>query len=386
MARALAFLLHVAATLCVAAPAAAQDVPATTPEPAAVVPAPEPSAPAGVTFNGFVSTSYHHNFNAPASGLNTLRVFDVHEDTFSVDVFELVAQRVASAPGDIGFRADLTAGAAVPRVAAARGLFRDPETGRSQDVDLQQAFVSWVAPVGKGLRVDVGKFVSPIGYEVIEGYDGWNDNVTRAFRWYGIPFTHTGLEVTYAFSRSLSGSALLVNGWDNVLDDNDGKTVGAQLAWSPGERVTVFLNAMSGPERDGEDEGSRRLVDVVAVFKATDRLTLALNADFAREDGAFGPGEDASWTGVTAYAKLLMGDNGAVSLRGERFDDADGARTGTPQTLTAVTLTPEWRLSENSVFRFDLRFDGSDEATFEDAEGRLTDGQTTLSFNLLFSF
>src|SRR6185369_5718564 len=128
-----------------------------------------------IQINGFASVAYEWNFNRPQSGLNQLRIFDFNHNNFGVDVAELVLQKPAVNPGDFGFRVDFVAGTAIPRVTASRGLFRDPATGQAGDFDLQQAFGSYIVPIGRGLRIDVGKFVTPVGYEVIEGYDGYND-------------------------------------------------------------------------------------------------------------------------------------------------------------------------------------------------------------------
>ena len=88
-------------------------------------------------------------------------------------------------------------------MSAAAGFFRDA-SGKAQDFDLQQAFVSYITPVGSGLRFDAGKFVTNHGYELIDGYDGYNDNATRSFSFgYGIPFTHTGIKAAYTFSDQL---------------------------------------------------------------------------------------------------------------------------------------------------------------------------------------
>jgi hypothetical protein len=57
-----------------------------------------------VSLNGFVASSYGYNFNRPASGTNQFRVFDVADNTFLLDVFELVAQKPVAQPGDAGFR------------------------------------------------------------------------------------------------------------------------------------------------------------------------------------------------------------------------------------------------------------------------------------------
>jgi hypothetical protein len=367
----------------------AQNVEATPPPPPAAPEAePPPGAAAeerpGVAFNAYASASYNHNFNRPISRRNTLRGFETNDDSFTVDVIELVAQRPVSARGDLGFRADFQAGSAIPRTPAPTEEGGDAR--KAEDVEIQQAMLSWVAPVGRGLRLDAGKMVSPIAWEVLDGYDGWNDHATTTFLFYGVPFTYTGLKASYPLSDTLNGALYVVNGWDIGADNNEGKSVAALLSWAATPRLQLTANAITGHERDGEDEGARRLVDFVAAWKATDRLTLAANVHLANETDAVGIGNDASWNGVALYGKLLLGDNGAISVRAERFHDGEGVRTGTSQTLTGLTVTPEWRLNDRALFRVDLRFDGSDAPVFEDEEGRLTDGQTTLTLNALVSF
>jgi hypothetical protein len=202
--------------------------------------------------NGLVSASYVGNFNAPPSGTNQFRVFDTRSDTFALDVAELVVQRSVSAPGDAGFRIDLTFGSLVPKVTAAAGLFRD-ENGVAGSFDLQQAYFSYIAPAGRGLRIDAGKFTTYLGYEVIEGYDGYNDNHSHSFLFgYAQPITHTGLRVSYPFSGAVSAQAYLVNGWDNAVDNNTGKSIGAQLTLTPSPRLSVLLNYLGGPEQASE--------------------------------------------------------------------------------------------------------------------------------------
>ncbi|MBK9968153.1 MAG: outer membrane beta-barrel protein [Holophagales bacterium] len=228
-----------------ALPVAGAEGPQETPQPE-TPPAPQKWYEA-ISVNGFVSASYSYNLNRPASGTNRYRVFDFDDNTFKLDVAELVLQRAVSKAGDVGFRIDATAGGSVPRVAAASGLFRDPATGAAEDFDLQQAFVSWVAPVGRGLRLDIGKMVTTAGYEVVEGYDGFNDNATRSFLFaYAEPVTHTGIKAAYAFSDAVSANVMVVNGWDNVKDNNSSKTLGAGVTVSPSPRVSLTANYLYG--------------------------------------------------------------------------------------------------------------------------------------------
>ena len=265
------------------------------------------------------------------------------------------------------------------------GLFRDA-TGAAGDVDLQQAYASWIAPAGSGLRLDIGKFVTHFGTEVIEGYDCWNDNATRSLLFgYAIPFTHAGVRATYTFSPRISATAMVVNGWDVAVDNNRSKSVGAQLALTPVPALTVWLNGMTGPERGTSEADSRALLELVALWKAAPRLTLGIDAGRGAEPHAALDGGDATWTAAAAYARVGIAGAFALAVRGETFDDHDGARTGVAQKLSEVTLTPELRLTKRALVRADLRMDRSDHPVFEKGAGA-TDTQGTVLLNVLFSF
>jgi len=373
------------------------------PQPAMAQPPPEPAAQAAppaapvpwyaqISVNGLVSASYVGNFNAPPSGTNQFRVFDTRSDTFALDVAELVVQRSVSSPGDAGFRVDLTFGSLIPKVTAAAGLFRD-ENGVAGDFDLQQAYFSYIAPAGRGLRIDAGKFGTHFGYEVIEGYDGYNDNHSHSFLFgYAQPITHTGLRVSYPFSGAVSAQAYLVNGWDNAVDNNTGKSVGAQLALTPSSRASVVLSYLGGPEQTSESSNLRHAFDVVATFKAAPGLSVAANYDYGRESSvplaetAGGGIADASWQGVAGYGRVTISPRAAITVRAEWFDDPQGARTGCVQSLKELTFTPEFKPHPHVIVRGDLRRDWSNRDVFEKDDGTFGRSQTTLSLNGIFVF
>ena len=343
-----------------------------------------------VSLAGFLSTSWSYNFNRPPSGTNAFRVFDFDDDTFKLDVFELVAQKAAAKPGESGFRVDVAMGSSVPRVSAAAGLFRDA-LGVAQDIDLQQAFASWVAPAGSGLRLDVGKFVTHLGYEVIEGYDGWNDHATRSFLFgYSIPFTHVGVRAGYTFTPRVSALVMVVNGWDVARDNNRQPSVGGQLTLLPAAPLTVILNGMVGPEKSGDVHDLRTILDLVAIWKASDRVTLGLNADHGIEEGDLPvidpPAPSAHWDGTALYARATFARGFALSVRAEHFEDLDGVRTGFAQKLNEFTVTPEKRLTPHLLVRADLRLDRSNLEVFEKDSGAFSKHQTTVLIGSIYSF
>jgi hypothetical protein len=62
---------------------------------------------------------------------------------------------------------------------------------------IQQAYLT--ATKDK-LTFDFGKFVTPLGAEVIETKDNWNYTRGLLFTW-AIPFTHLGARATYVCER-----------------------------------------------------------------------------------------------------------------------------------------------------------------------------------------
>lgn len=368
-----------------------------------------------ITINGFASVSYTWNFNDPLDHLNQLRAFDYDHNSIRVDGAELVVQKPVANRGDWGFRVDVAFGA-VANIGAARGLFRDPATGKAGDIDLQQVFASYIIPVGHGLRLDVGKFVTPVGAEFIDGYDGYNDNFSRSLLFaYAIPFTHTGLKLSYSFDDYFSAMVMVINGWDNVVDNNAAKSFGVALTINPWSKLTMYVNYIGGPERDGDNADFRHLVDFGAVLKASKRLTVTVNADWGLDSNAIapvpaaamiptgsmpmpavdagdtnaavsGPPHNAQWVGVAAYLRAQLTTRFALIGRGELFWDLDGYRTGTAQRVIEGTLTPEVRVTDGLLFRGEFRIDGSDHSVFERQDGGSRHYQPTLALDAIYTF
>ena len=357
---------------------------------AASAPAPAPdSIPSffrDIQANLFLSLGQTSNMSHTAGGTNGLRIFDAQANTFSIDVAELVLQKPVAKAGDAGFRVDLEAGSAIPGKTQSLGL--SIGTG----ADLQQAFVSYIAPVGQGLRLDLGKFVTHLGQELIEGYDGYNDNYSRSLLFnYAIPLTHTGMKGSYTLNSMASAMVMVVNGWDNATDNNSSKSVGAQLALTPAAPLSIVLNYMGGAEKTDTNGFVRQIFDVVATWKVTDAVTLGANADYGSEERASlaDAGKSAVWSGVAAYGRLAIDERFSVAVRAETFKDEGGTRLGAAASTTVneITLTPSLKLTKNFLVRAEGRYDSVNrDGFFTNDKGATTRSQTTLALNAIFVF
>jgi len=254
-----------------AAPAASSAAPARAPTPvpaqAAVVtpstPSPAaPAAPAGPTLGsllgplsvtGFVDGYYNYDLEHPqatapsmlpgnpSTGLAGLRAFDSPQNQFSLNMVELVLDKPPDASKSrIGYHLSLGFGNAMNVVNSTdQGGLRFAQY-------LKEAYGSYLAPIGKGLQIDFGKFVTPMGAEVIESKDNWNYSRSLLFT-YAIPFYHFGLRAKYAFSDKYSLTGFLTNGWNDIVANNTGRTYGLSFAWNPAKKWSVTQNYCVGP-------------------------------------------------------------------------------------------------------------------------------------------
>lgn len=354
----------------------------------------------GITTDGYLSLSYTYNPDDPIPRINQFRVFDFNANDPQLDVAQLVIQRPVSEPKQFGFKFNMMAGSGVPEITAAYGMFRNTHTGIAHHFDIPELYASYIVPVGKGLRLDAGKFATHLGYEVIGGYDSYNDNFSRGFLFgYGIPFTHTGVKAGYSFSNRVSAAVLLTDGCDAVTRLNGRVTFGGQLAITPSKTTSVTFNFLHGPERPHNAHDQRSLYELTGTWKVAPRLTLAFDGLYADEDHAAANGSDAIWKGLAGYSKYSFAKRFSLAFRGEVFRDGGGSRTGVDQTLEGFTLTPEYdlpakfsRLSSKFkradgqfAVRGEFRQDLSDQDSFRKGAG-FTDHQFTTAVNLIYLF
>jgi hypothetical protein len=370
----------------------ADDTTAVTPTavtPAATTPAAATPAAVGTTLDDikkflgmsvYVQGGYTYNFKNPDSQQNDLRIFDHEANSFTLDLAELVFTKDAPV-GGVGYKLKLSYGETAKFIHSA-GL------GNANDeFDLTEAYVDYVAPVGTGLKFLFGKFVTYNGAEVIEARD--NPNYSRSFLFnYAIPFTNTGLMVGYTFSSALNANLYLMNGWDNAIDNNKGKTGGVSIGLTPIEQIAMTFNLTYGPEQTNNTSNDRFLFDWVGTIKPVKDLSLILNTDYATEkNDPNANGMDSKWYGIAGILKYDFSDYFSMSARGEYFDDKDGARTGTAQKLKEITITPEFRVAKSVIVRPEFRHDWSDQDSFDVVSGvGTTKHQDTIALGVMYTW
>jgi hypothetical protein len=337
----------------------------------------------GMSF--YLQGSYIYNGNASqmttGSGQNDLRPLDHSANSFTLDLAQIVILKDPTALGTAGFKMKISAGEWA-KLIHATGLGTQPTgTANPESFDLTEAYMSYIAGVGKGLRFDFGKMGTFVGAEVLEAKD--NPNYSRSFLFnYAEPLTHTGLKMGYAFTDAVNAALFVVNGWDNATDNNKAKTYGLSIGLTPAEVFSASINLLQGAEQTDNSSNMRTLVDLVATIKPTKKLAIILNYDDGKEEKAVA-GADAKWSGLSGIVKYDLTDKYTVALRGETFDDKDGFRTGTVQKLKEMTLTFDAKLDGSLILRPEYRHDSSDKQSFDNGTKKTQD---TIALGVMYSW
>lgn len=372
-----------------ASPAVAQATPPTSPTTVSAEATPadtgEEKPTPEIELNGSFDAYSAMNFSRPDSNINKLRAFDTQHGGMALNYAELV---LARNKGPLGFRVDAGFGAASDAMYAVDNASVSMDSGTKETAralsHIEQAYVT-----GKlgSVTLDLGKFVTQHGYEVIETKDNWNYSRSVLFTW-AIPFVHTGLRATYPVNDKLSVMGCWINGWNtNIEDGNKMTSVGLQAIYKPVAPLSLVVNYMGGREHavGVEDLTMRHLVDVSATYAINDKVSVAANGDYGRDAANSG----VSWAGVAGYGRYQLLPWMAAAARLEYFSDPDGFMTTVQQKLVEGTATAEvsGKIGPTSVLgRLEYRHDHSDAPFFDDTMPTMKKNQDTVLVGAVAAF
>ncbi|MFO0611579.1 MAG: outer membrane beta-barrel protein [Polyangiaceae bacterium] len=363
----------------------------TSPAPAAdAAPAPEKPTPWYERFSieAFVDSyvSVNFNFPEPQQNANRFRAYDVNNGAS----IHWAGLNVTYPANPVGATLSLRFGPSVP-------IYALGDAGTFLEY-VKQAFVT-LRPGGDTgkFQLDFGKADTLVGAEVADNQ--LNINYTRGLvNFIAQPFFHTGFRAAYTPIPEVSIKAILVNGANNSIDNNTGKSGGAQFVFTDTKRVTASLAYLFGPEQpdtlvltcpvdtapqDGacvsspgapesettiEDGAAnarfRHLADVVLDAKPTDEVRLLFNGDVGAEQQS--GGDYALWVGASLASSFKVAEIFSLGLRAEVLWDQKGfvSAVGDEVILGSGTLTAQLTPWEHFSAFFDVRGDGGDRPYF----------------------
>jgi hypothetical protein len=365
----------------------------------------------GATLNFALDEYYSFNFNKPVGRVNALRAYDVLSNNISLNQADVVFERApdVEAGRRFGVRVDLQFGQATDT------LQGNPLNEPRPDIyrNILQAYGTYVAPIGNGLTIDVGKWGSSIG---IEGnYTKDQMNYSRAYWFDFLPFYHMGVRAAYKVNDELTLNYWIVNGTNQAEATNGFKDELFGFTATPTKKITWNVNYYLGQEHPDRTvvssngpipvqpgltfqaitpapNGKLHIFDTYVSWQAAPKLTFALEGDYVIQrlwkntNTALGQSSAPSHTiGGAGYAKYQFSPKFAVAGRVEYLSDRGGMFSGITQALKETTATFDYKLSEGFLMRYEWRRDFSNQYSFfTDKNGVLSKEQQTASIGVVW--
>lgn len=321
-----------------------------------------PDTAVTVSFGGFVDSYYAYDFGRPANFDRLFTTQAARHNEFNVNLAfveaKVTGQRIRG-------RLALQAGTSVQSNYAA-----EPTIGAVSGADLSRFIQEAVAgyQISPSLWVDGGIFLSHIGMEGFISRD--NLTYTRSLSADFTPYYESGVKLTWQATPRLTALFTVVNGWQNISENNQDKAVGARLDYARSPSTTFSYYNFIG----NEVSSSRLRIFNGVGFKSgvTPTFTLQGNFDYGTQQKAQ-TGSSAWWsTGLTG--KLQVTPAVGVSGRLEYYHDADNVivATALPGGFKATTASLGFDVSPigspRFLWRSELRGTWAAESIFPDSQ------------------
>jgi hypothetical protein len=185
------------------------------------------------------------------------------------------------------------------------GVFSGPLLSRL----IQEAYAG--ARVAENVWIDGGVFFSHMGMESWISRD--NPTYTRSLVAEYSPYYSSGVRGIWQATPKLTAHLHVVNGWQNISENNTGKGAGIRVDYAPTATTALsYYNFFSN-----EAGNLLRIFNGVGGKLTSGAVTFLGQVDVGNQEGN-------SWYGFTAIGRFQVNPRGAVAVRLERYADEDG--------------------------------------------------------------
>ena len=331
---------------------------------------------AGFKLTGFAEASYA--YSGRSSGDTIVgRLYDRLQSRFMLNALAVVLDRPYDpAKFSAGFHTELLFGQNATLIQSA-GFDLGPQG------DIPHLYVTLNVPTasGNGLQFKVGRIPTLMGLEVIEAVANPNWSEGNQFI-YVENFTGLGVSVETKFNNYVDAQFRVINGWDQVHDNNTHKSLMGRVGLYPDALTSIGIVGFWGPEEPDNNTANRYGVEGL-IWRKFGKSAVWLQGDYGREQANAAlpvPTKDAQWWAAGAWVTYDFSSSLGLALRGDYVNDKDGARTSglygflpnAGQKFGSGTATLNIRAWPSAVVRPEVRYDRSTLAAFDGKKDQVT--------------
>src|SRR3989454_4266512 len=333
---------------------------------------------AGFKLTGFAQGSYSYSGRSVGDTAIVGRLYDRLQNRFTLNALAVVLDKPYDpAKFSAGFHTELLVGQDAT-VIQAGGFF-----GPSTPAGLPHLYVTLNVPTasGNGLQFKVGRIPTLLGLEVIETIANPNWSEGNQFI-YVENFTGTGLSVETKFNNYVDGQFRVINGWDQVSDNNSHKSLMGRVGLYPDALTSLGIVGYWGAEEPGNNSANRYGFEGL-LWRKLGKAAVWVQGDYGTEQANAAlpdPTQNAKWWALGGWVTYDFTATVGLALRGDYVNDENGARSNgalgfpvnTGQKFGSGTATLNIRAWPSAVVRPELRYDRSTLAAFDGKKDQIT--------------
>jgi hypothetical protein len=310
-----------------------------------------------LTVGGYIDAYYSYDFNKPQNNERPYFVSMNKHDQFSVNLAYI----------DIKYNGANVRGKLTPGFGTYinSNYFAEPGTLKN----IVEGYAGIKLSKKRNIWLDAGVFSTPF---TTEGYLSKDQLVyTRSFAPEFVPYYLTGMKLSYPVNDKLNLYFYLVNGWQQIVDLNNSKSISTQVEYKPNKNWLFNWNTYVGNEKLPWSQRSNMLffTDFFIIHTVDDVFTATANAyiGLMGNDTIFIPYN--AWWQANIATKVQLNDKKSISWRLEHFNDPNNVMA-TPITQIkgfssySTTLCYNYKIYDNVLLRLEGRYFWSDQDVY----------------------
>jgi Putative beta-barrel porin-2, OmpL-like. bbp2 len=298
-----------------------------------------------VTLEGYLDTYYAYDFNKPPSGDRPYFVSSARHNEMTINLAYLALKYSSTR-----LRATVTPGFGTYMNA---NYAQEPGT-LGYLLEANAGIKLWS---NKNIWIDAGVISSPYSSEGPISKDQLL--YTRSFAPEYVPYYLSGIKLTVPLSEKLNAYLYLINGWQQIQDQNNSKSIGTQLEYQISENWLVNWNIYIGNEESNNHPEFRTRYFTDVYFRYTKERWLATGCFYYGTQQRSGS-SSAAWWQANLMGQYSLTKKLSIAGRVEYFNDPKEVQI-TP--ITGITgfntfsssLGINLKVTENALFRVEGR-------------------------------
>lgn len=294
-----------------------------------------------VTVEGYLDTYYAYDFNKPNSGDRQYFVSMNRHNEFAINLAYI----------DLKYSSSRIRARIVPGFGTYINANYATEPGSLKNlIEASAGIKIWK---DRSIWLDAGVFGSPYTNESAISKD--HIAYTRSFAPEYVPYYLSGLKLSATLSPKLNFYLYLINGWQQMADVNDTKSLGTQLEWRPTKYVLLNWNTYVGKDLSAIDQynGLRVFNDIYYIY-SKNRIYSTGCVYFGTQNQAT---KTAFWWQANLALRYDITPEVSLSGRIEYFSDPNGVQIVSNPGFTTFSssLGLNYKVTSNMVLRFEGR-------------------------------